>query len=133
VEIITIQDPRLVAVANQQLGTRHTDENCRTIAALGAELLCVVIYSRFTPWHCEMSIASWHPAWCNRRFLRRAYTYPFVELGLRRIHVVTQESNTSTISLVQRLGHTREAQLRGWFGNEDGILYRMMREECKWL
>lgn len=104
-----------------------------TLACAQTELLAVVVYSRFTRYGCEMSIASSHPTWCSRRFLRAAFSYPFRQCRLERVSFVTTMDNPETIVLLQRLGAKEEGVLRRWFGELDGIVYGMLREECRWL
>ena len=59
--------------------------------------------------------------------------YPFEKAKVGRITVVVENNNEMSHNIVQRLGFTHEATLQkaGRFG--DLHVYRMFREECKWL
>lgn len=118
---------------NQRLNIRLQFDQCRTLTAFDAGILAVVVYSTFSENHCEMTIASASPRWCTRRFLHAAFAYPFLQCGYQRVNFVTTPDNHSTLSLLDRLGAVREATLKNWFLEGDGILYRMLREECKWI
>lgn len=81
-----------------------------------------------------MSGAFDHPRWCSRRAIRQILSYPFIQLGCRRITMVTSADNAAARSLSSRLGFTEEGVLRCYFpGDADGIVYGMLREECHWL
>lgn len=132
-DIIYAQDERLLDWCGERLRITFPPES-RTIAAIDqAEILCVVAYSRFTPHNCEMSIASSSPRWCTRRFLKAGFHYPFVQCDLQRVSFVTTPDNEKTVSLLQRLGAVREGILRRWFGERDGLLYGMLKSECRWI
>ena len=132
--IITVQDPRLVRWVNDQLQVNFNPEEVTTIASVeGDQLLCVVVYSRHTTYGCEMTIASTSPKWCTRKFLKEAFAYPFVQCGYQRVTFVTTPDNPKTVSLNERLGAVYEGRLRRWFGDRDGLVYGMLKEECRWL
>lgn len=97
-------------------------------------IAAVVLYTRFTRSNVEMSIASDGTAtWLERGFIRAVFGYPFIVLGRRRVTVITNEHNRRVLRQAERLGFTPEGRLRGWYGDDDGILFGMLREECAWL
>lgn len=138
-DILYIQDARLVEWASERLQVKYDPAMVRTLASIDESgILCVVLYSNFSARNCEMSIASASPSWCSRRFLRAAFSYPFITLNLRRVVFITGSDNRKTIDLCERLGAKREGLLRNWFDGADGygtdgIIYGLLREECIWI
>lgn len=132
-EIIYQQDERLLRWCGERLGVVFPEDSI-TLACADWELLAVVVYRRFSKHNCEMSIASIHPRWCSRRFLRAAFTYPFKQCELSRVTFVTTADNPETLVLLDRLGAKEEGVLRNWFGEKDGIIYGLLRQEAeRWL
>lgn len=94
----------------------------------------VVVFTRFSTHNCEMSIATnGKKRWATRAFMRTCYRFAFEQLKLARITVVIEHDNETSLRMCRKLGHTEEGRLKHWFGDKDGILMRMTRQECKWL
>lgn len=133
--IVYKQDARLVEWVNRQLGLAFDPEKVKSIATIDddGKLLAVVLYSRFSAFGCEMTIASNSPRWCSRKFLKAAFQYPFIQCGFKRVSFVTTPSNTKAIELNKRLGAKLEGVLRQWFGDEDGLIFGLLASECIWI
>ena len=129
------QKPSCLEFANNLLNVRFTPENCRWISSLDddGKLLGVVVLSRFTPWNCELSAAGVSHKFMTRAFIKAVFRYCFVDCGLRRITAVVEDGNILALEIDKRLGFVQEARLENWYGDIDGIVLRMKREECKWL
>lgn len=81
-----------------------------------------------------MSIATDGDArWGSREFMRVCYSYVFHQCKLRRITVVVEADNERSLVMCRKLGHVQEGVLKQWFGAKDGIVFRMLKEECKWV
>lgn len=134
--IVTVQDSRLLAWAQSQLGVSfHAGSYTIANVTEDAKVLCVVVY---TNWHrtgCEMAIASTHPRWATQGFIRACLSYPFKQLMLKRISMVTNENNTRCNSLIRRLGGQLEGRLRRWYaGGTDALVYGLFEEELpEWV
>ena len=98
-----------------------------------SQILGGVVYSRFTPGNCEMSVAADSPKFLTRKTLREYFAYPFEQLALRRVTILIESCNTHSIDFNRRLGFVAEGLLRNWYGQHHGILMGMLREDCKWL
>lgn len=97
-------------------------------------LLGGVVFDQYSGRNIVMSGAFDSPAWATKKILRRLFAYPFVQLNLRRMTTITTADNIAARSLDERLGFRREGTLRKAFpGDIDGIVYGMLREECRWL
>lgn len=130
------QKSEYVDFANSVLGVHFDHGRCMTITALdeAGKILAVTVFNMFSEFNCEMSIATdGRKRWFSRQYAKQCYSYPFLQLGLRRVTGVAEEDNEAALNLNRKLGHVEEARLKHWFGAKDGILFRMLKEECKWL
>lgn len=120
---------------NQILGVEFLPDRSVCIASLSDSgvLLGVVVFDRFTQHGCELSVASISPRFLTRKFLHVLFHYAFVTAGKRRITAVVEDGNMIALDMDKRLGFVQECRMRGWFGDCDGILLRMLREECRFL
>lgn len=110
--------------------------DCKVLTKLhdDGSIACVVAYTRFSKTNLEMSIASdGSKTWVNRKFIQAAFAYPFLQLGKRRVLSIAHEDNHAVLDQDRRLGFVEEGRLRKWYGDRDGILFGMLREECIWL
>lgn len=129
------QKPEYIRFINEVLDVKFMEGQAMTIASLSneGEILGVVAYDGFTVHNCELSVASISPRFLNKAFLRAVFHYPFITLGKRRITIIIEDGNEAALTLNRRLGFVDEARLKGWYGDKDGIVLRMLREECNVL
>jgi len=120
---------------NRILDVKFEAVKCVCIASIkpDGEIMGVVVYDRFSPWNCELSVASVTPKFIDRAFLRAVFRYPFIQCGLRRVTAVTEDGNDGALRINKRLGFVDEAKLKNWYGDTDGNMLVMTRESCKWL
>lgn len=69
----------------------------------------------------------------SRKFLFLCFWYAFEQLQCRRITALVNEDNSASIRGLEHLGFTREATLVDAAPKGDVIVYRLFREDCKWL
>lgn len=134
--ITTEQNVGLLAWAGSVLGVRFDPARSAWISRINADgtPAAVVVYTRFSPHNCEMSIATDGRArWGSREFMRVCYRYAFEQCALARITVVVEADNERSLAMCRKLGHVEEGRLKHWFGAKDGIVLRMLKEECRWL
>ena len=134
--IVFDQDSKLLAWAANVLKVRYEPKQCAWLSEISneGEIQAVVVYNRFSPYNCEMSVASnGGKKWFSRRAARAWFGYPFNQMKLRRVTAVAESDNKRSIDMLKVLGFVEEATLKQWFGDKDGIVFRMTRSECKWL
>lgn len=93
-----------------------------------------VVYTNYTKTSINMNVAADGDGWINRTFIRKAFAYPFIQLGCHRITALVRADNEVALRFNERLGFKREGVIRQ--GEEDGcdlILLGMLKDECKWL
>ena len=97
------------------------------------ELVAGVIYEGFNGKNVWMHVGA-EPGrkWMNRRFLRAAFAYPFLQLGCTRVSGYVEAWNTDARRFDEHLGFKHEATLTGAASDGgDVLLYVMKREECR--
>lgn len=122
--------------------SRLIDENfvqgpsTKCLANLGhdGQIRAVVIYDRTNDFDCMMHITSDESGhWLTRLFLRAAFHVPFMQWGLCRVTGLVREDNRRALAFDKRLGFIEEGRIRKAFGDCDGILLGMLKEECRFL
>jgi RimJ/RimL family protein N-acetyltransferase len=135
--VTTEQDPRFFEWANAILKANYAPgPGCKVLANVADDgtIRCVVVYSRFSKTNCEMSIAtdgSGHTL--TRKFLTAAFGYPFVQCGLQRVTVIVEHDNVESLRLVRHAGWVQEGCIRQWNNGKDGILFGMLKSECRYI
>lgn len=106
----------------------------------GSKLIAGIVYNNMhtypdgTPHMIEMSIASVDKRWCNRHNLKALFSYPFTELGLRRVQTHCSSKDEEVIMFNQRLGFKQEGLHREFWPLGGGaISWGMLKSDCRWL
>lgn len=110
----------------------HGDQVVSRVTHQG-NLMGGVIYQDYTCASICMHVAGFVPNWLCRDLLWVAFSYPFKQLGCRKILVGIPESNLKSLEFVTKLGFNRECRIRDVYPDGDMIVSSMYREECRWL
>jgi len=131
------QKPEYFEFINKILNVKFEPDKspCVCIASLSpdGDILGVAVFSRFMEHNCELSAASVSPHFLTRQFLDVLFHYAFITAGKRRITAVIEDGNIYALKMDKRLGFIEEGRLKCWYGEKDGIILRMLRDECRWL
>lgn len=120
---------------NKILDVKFDPKLCVCFASLSndGKINGVCVVDRFTQYGCELSVASTTPRFLTRDFLDVIFHYVFITAKKTRITAMIEEDNHKAMRLNQGLGFVIEGTLKGWYGKKDGIVLRMLKEECRWL
>jgi len=99
----------------------------------GDDLVGAVVYSHYRGTDIEMSCACKHQRYLSRKVLRPIFRYPFWQLQCRRVTAIVHEDNAHSLDFNLRLGFVHEGVVRKAFGERDGVLLGMLREDCPWI
>lgn len=100
----------------------------------GGEIVAGVVFNDFNgPNVCGHIAAVPGCRWLTRKFLAVMFDYPFRQLGVRRITAMVGEGNADSRRWLEHVGFSCEARLAGAHPTGDLLIYRILREECKWL
>jgi len=71
--------------------------------------------------------------WACRQYLATIFDYPFNQLKVKRITVPVASTNLKSIQLVTKMGFALECTLAQATPSGNLHLFRMWRDECKYL
>lgn len=98
------------------------------------QLVAGVAYANFNGVNIECHIASdGSKQWMTREYLRTIFDYPFRQANVRRITVCVGEGNSASRKFVEHLGFRLEARLHAAHPTGDILIYRMWRDECRFI
>lgn len=118
-------------------GAVFSPETSRCVALLDEdneyEPICVAVIDGWRVNHVEVSMAADQTRrWQTPEFKNAVYSYIFDICGKHRMNLVIRVDNDAANKCQERLGHTKEARMRDWFGaDEDAFLWAYTRQE--WL
>lgn len=104
------------------------------------KLIAAAMYSDFkarpdgTVYSVEMSAITIDKRWATRHNLRAIFAYPFIQLGLERVQMVTSVTNEGVNKVLPKLGFQKEGVIRkGYVLGGDAYVWGMLKEECEWI
>lgn len=98
-------------------------------------LLAAVVYENYTGegGSIEAHIGSFGPRWLNRDFLYIIFDYPFNQLKCKQAFVRVKSKNEKSLNWCRSLGFKDYVTIEDVFPDDDMILLRMKRDECRYL
>lgn len=102
-------------------------------AAENGEMLGAVVYDAFTPYECCIHVRLDKPGCKTPEVLRAVFAYPFEQLGLKRLTGLVGAQNDKGRQLCTWLGFHLEGCKANGLGDEDELIYGLLRENCRWL
>ncbi len=117
------------------------DENCKAIGfENNGSIVAAAIYSDFKcdgngiPFQCELSGISIDKSWSKRYVISQIFAYPFIQLGLKRVQVLSSVNALGVNSFLEKLGFKKEGTLReAYVLGGDAFIWGMLSTECKWI
>lgn len=100
---------------------------------VGERLIAGAVYFRFNHANVELAFASEGALWMSRENIRQIFGYPFLQLKVKRVTVIADANNHASIKLNQYFGFKKEATLTDASPDGDLYVFRMLRNECRWL
>lgn len=97
------------------------------------ELIAGVVYNEFNRVNINMHVAAVGRNWMTREYLRICFDYPFNVCGVKRITAFIEDENADAIRFDEHLGFKYETRMKDAYVNGDILIYRMLREDCRWL
>jgi hypothetical protein len=94
--------------------------------------LCAIAFSEFNGANIELTIVA-QPGGVTRGVCRAIADYAFRQRGCRRVTVRTKKSNKHAAKMALRAGFEFEAVIKRYFVDDDAVMFRMLKEKCRWL
>lgn len=94
-----------------------------------------IVFHDFRPEYgtIQISAAAENPRWALRGILKEVLSYPFNELGVRKIWTATPLKNERAIRFNKGIGFKQEAVLANQFGDDHAVICRMFRKQFEQL
>lgn len=131
--IIVGQDDRVGSWVLERTGGQWKGESVTIGLEEDGKLVAGALYEDFNGANINIALAGEGRNWLNREFLWFTCYYPFEQLKVRRVTALVASSNETSINFCQHIGFVREATLEQAHPSGDLIVFRMFREDCKWL
>lgn len=97
-------------------------------------LVAGVAYSDFNGVNILMHVASdGSKHWMRREYLWAAFDYPFNQANVQRVTGLVGEGNIAARDFDEHLGFELEARLKDAHPTGDLFVYRMFKEDCRWI
>jgi hypothetical protein len=94
--------------------------------------MCAALFNDYSGSNIEMTIFA-EPGGITRQVLRYLANYVFVKNGCRRLTVRTKKRNKRVLQLAPRYGFKYECIAKHYFADDDAVVFRMLKEDCKFL
>lgn len=94
--------------------------------------LSAFVFNDFNQSNIEMTIVA-EPGGINRQVIRYVANYVFNTSKCRRLTVRTKKRNKRILQLAPRYGFKYECLAKHYFPDDDAVVFRMLRDECRWL
>ena len=132
------QSPSLFELARERTGEFfHYERGDRVVTAIHeGHPIAQALYSVVDPGvKCELSLWAYpgNGFILGRRFLRQVFEIPFTQWHCKRVTAITHLSNSCVTDQLIRLGFAVEAPLADWYADGDGLMFCMLRRDCRWL
>ena len=105
---------------------------------IDGKLIAGTVYNNYkekpdgTPHIIHMTIATVDKRWATKAYLRAIFSYPFTDLNVGRVQILTSTKNEGINDLVSRLGFIKEGTHKNAHHEGDAFSWRMLKEECRW-
>lgn len=134
-DLIYGQEERLLAWALERVGLEAFRPDAKTIGLeREGELVAVVVFDNFSTCDANMHIASdGTRRWMNKSLLLAAFTYPFVQIGLKRLTGLVPANNEDALKFDENIGFEREGYHPDADISGDLISLGLLRKNCRFI
>jgi RimJ/RimL family protein N-acetyltransferase len=101
----------------------------RTIGTMREDgtIAAAVGFNAWTFSGCWMHVAFDTPHAMNRKIIRAAFEYPFIQCGMEAVYGLTPKGNDEALRMNEKLGFRKIAE------TIDCVMFEMTADECRWL
>lgn len=134
--LIFDRQEELLRWAAEVIGIERFRADARAIglARDSGELRAVVVYDTLSKTDCHMHVASdGSGRWLSREFLVHAFSYPFIQLKLRRVTAMVPASNEAALKFDRHIGFVDEGFHPAALPGDDIRSLGMLREACRFI
>lgn len=140
-QVIYLQDVRLLEWACKRTGSTFAPANCRWVTGLvDGSIAWVAVYSHFSERNCNVTLATdGSKRWASRATFRAIVAAPFKQWGCLRITMIVDERNAASLAMMRKkgrftIGAVEEGRMRDLFAPDvDGIVFGLLKKDCQWI
>ncbi|AVA22466.1 GNAT family protein [Rhizobium sp. NXC24] len=123
-----VSEPRqdIAAWVGQRIGVEFRPPYTTIAEVRGGKIIAGYVFNVWTEHDVEVSLAADR---LSRALIKSAFAYVVENLGCRRATFRTRADNVNAQRCLERLGGHLEGRQRAYFGDCDGLLYGILRED----
>lgn len=129
--MIIANHPAVVEWVQERVGVKFLEPFTSMGFLQENKLTAGIVFHMWTACDVEMG-ASIIPGGITRRDLKEVAHYVFEREGKRRVTLKTPVSNAKARAIAKRLGFEEECILKDYYPNEDGVMFRLLKQDCRW-
>lgn len=128
--MIIVSAPGAAVWAGERLGCTFTPPY-EAVAILddSDQIRGAVVFNDYADSNIEMTCVGRN--WLTPQVAHDLARYCFDTLKCHRVTMRTRKSKRDVRAMILRLGAKQEGTLRRWYGNEDAIIYGLLKDECR--
>lgn len=127
-----VQNDDVIAFIEGKLGVRIS-RPCMSFGFVADDgrPMCAFVFNDYTGANVEMTAYAEHGG-ITRGVLRYVADYVFNKLNCRRLTVRTKKRNKRVLKIAPRYGFTYEGVAKHFFNDDDAVVFRMLKKDCRW-
>jgi RimJ/RimL family protein N-acetyltransferase len=94
--------------------------------------MCAFVFNDYSDANIEMTVFA-EPGGITRGVLRYVANYVFNKNACRRLTVRTKKRNKTVLKLAPRYGFQYECVQKHFYTDDDAVVFRMLKQDCKFL
>jgi len=94
--------------------------------------LCAFVFSGYNHSNIDMTIVA-EPGGVTRGVLRYIADYVFRQLNCQRMTAYIKKRNKRALKMAPRFGFEYEFVAKKYFRDDDAVIFRMLRDNCRWF
>lgn len=102
------------------------------VVADNGRALCAFVFNNYNESNIDMTVVS-EKGGLTRGVLRYLAHYVFEKAGCRRLTVLIKRRNKHAREMAKRFGFKSEYVMKRYFVDDDAIVFRLFKEECRWF
>lgn len=128
------RDRAIIAWVEQRLGIELAKPAVGIGVAHNNELVAAAVYNNYRSPNIEVTFIQSSPRWASPGAVKAILSYPFLQLGCRRITATTEATNKRARAFLCRLGFEQEGYHPDALSSGDAVTYGLLRKNAaRWL
>lgn len=120
-------------VCSKTGGTYTKDDSTAIGLEDDGELIWGAYYNMFNTQSVAIHFSSEQGRRLNYAFIKAAFMYPFLQLGVKKLIGLVDERNVKSARFVANLGAVLEARIKDASPGGDLLIFTMTPDQCKYI